>query len=672
MSKSSILQLLEIVAPILPAPIYWEDINSVLLGGNEAVFKATGARFAEAYVGKTLFELYPEEMAAYIKRHNEEVMRTGMILSQEEVIKDISTGETKYFTAIKAPLRDDDGTIIGIVGTSIDITEQKKLLVALKQAKEKAEAANQAKDEFIRNMSHDIRTPLSGIIGMSTILEESVRTKEEKDHAHLINISGEQLLAMLNSVLDIIATGSEKENQVNLSVFNVVELIQNIADLELPTIKLKNLDLKMTIEHDVPVFIETDKTKLHRILLNLLGNAVKFTEKGFIEIGVKLKESSGEKTILSFYIKDSGSGIKHEDKEKIFNRFYRGTPSYEGIYAGHGVGLHIVKQYTHILHSHITVDSTPGAGSTFTLNIPVTIPAQNPLHQNEKTTRGNQSISASFDAEVLEPLYRDNSKNLNESNPVILLVEDNAIALKMAENALKHAHCTFQSATTGKKALKFFKTQSFDLVLTDIGLPDFSGTTLAKLCRKYEKKAGKNPVPIIGLTAHSIADAEPEGLKAGINKMLTKPIRQDMLAALLNEYVLDHKKDTKSKKINHASFNQLLNFEQHPLLDINNALEHVETKDALPELLKMLLTQTEQDLHEMDLAWKKQNFTQVQKIAHKMKSSALYFGTIRMRYACEALEHYFKDKKAGIPQKLYEEFFIINKQTMEAIENWLR
>jgi len=123
--RVDILEFLKIVAPILPAPIYWEDVNSVLLGGNEAVFKATGAILSEAYVGKTLFELYPHDMAQHIKSHNEEVMRTGKILSQEEVIEDISTGERKYFTAIKGPLHDNEGNIIGIVGTSIDVTEEK-------------------------------------------------------------------------------------------------------------------------------------------------------------------------------------------------------------------------------------------------------------------------------------------------------------------------------------------------------------------------------------------------------------------------------------------------------------------------------------------------------------------------------------------------------------------
>lgn len=666
MSKASILKLLEIVAPILPAPIYWEDVNSVLLGGNEAVFNATGARLAEAYVGKTLFELYPKEMADYIKRHNEEVMRTGKVLSQEEVIKDISTGETKYFTAIKAPLRDDDGNIIGIVGTSIDITEQKKLLVALKRAKEKAEAANQAKDEFIRNMSHDIRTPLSGIIGMSNILEKEVHSLEEKDHAHMINISGEQLLAMLNSVLDIIATGSEKENQVNLSVFNVVDLIHSIADLELPTIRLKNLDLKISIPDEVPTIIETDKTKLHRILLNLLGNAVKFTEKGFIEIGVKVKEKSGKVTLLAFYIKDSGPGIKHEDKEKIFKRFYRGTPSYEGIYSGHGVGLHIVKQYTHLLKSHITVDSTPGVGSIFTLNIPVTIPAKNFFIN---TFKPSLSITDNF---LSHKIAKDKPSNPDGSKPLILLVEDNAIALKMAENALKQAGCNFKSATTGKKAFGLYKTHLFDLVLTDIGLPDISGTEFAKQCRKYEKKSGQKPVPIIGLTAHSIADTEPEGLKAGLNKMLTKPIRQEMLTNLLQEYSLLTNTHYTARQTAPPQSPLIMNFEQYPLLDINSVLENVETKESLHELLRMLLTQTEQDLIEIDKAWKKQNFTHVKNIAHKMKSSALYFGTVRMRYACEALEHFFQDNRTGIPDNLYQEFYLINKQTMETIENWLK
>lgn len=142
--KPNILKLLELVTPTIPAPIYWENVDSVLLGGNDAVIKGTGAMRHDAYVGKSLYELYPKDMAEHIKIHNEEVMRTGKTLAQEEAIEDITTGEFKYFTAIKAPLYDDDGKIIGIVGTSIDITDRKLMEEDLKKAKETAELALQA------------------------------------------------------------------------------------------------------------------------------------------------------------------------------------------------------------------------------------------------------------------------------------------------------------------------------------------------------------------------------------------------------------------------------------------------------------------------------------------------------------------------------------------------
>ena len=155
--KPRILEDLEQIASILPTPLYWEDSNGVILGANEAAFKGTGALIREAYVGKTLYELYPEEMADHIKKHNEEVMHTGETLSQEEMIRDITTGKIKYFTAVKAPLRDNNGNIIGIIGTSIDITEKKEAERLKFQAYEKfTNLANQ--------VAHDIRSPLASLL----------------------------------------------------------------------------------------------------------------------------------------------------------------------------------------------------------------------------------------------------------------------------------------------------------------------------------------------------------------------------------------------------------------------------------------------------------------------------------------------------------------------------
>lgn len=182
--EDNILKLLEIVTPIIPAPIYWENVDSILLGGNDAVIKGTGAMRHEAYVGKSLYELYPKDMAEHIKIHNEEVMRTGKVLAQEEAIEDITTGEFKYFTAIKAPLYDENGKIIGIVGTSIDITDRKLMEEDLKKAKETAELALQAmKQAQIEEQKHREEAERLAIDNTKHIAELKIaRITAEKEH----------------------------------------------------------------------------------------------------------------------------------------------------------------------------------------------------------------------------------------------------------------------------------------------------------------------------------------------------------------------------------------------------------------------------------------------------------------------------------------------------------
>jgi len=382
-NKAKMIELLKIVTPILPAPIYWEDVNSLLLGGNEAVFSATGAMLAEAYVGKTLFELYPADMAAHIKQHNEQVMRTGKTLSQEEAIRDISTGELKYFTAIKAPLRDDEGTIIGIVGASIDITEQKKLLNDLKLAKEVAEYANQAKSQFIANMSHDIRTPLTGVIVISEVMEKNLINSKEKECALLINDSGKQLLNLLDGILDGISVNNFNDDALKFESFHLQAFIQDIVQLELPAIKAKNLDLKIIISDKSPKLITTDKTKLHRILLNLLGNAIKFTQKG--HVGIEIKPL--DQTRLRFSIIDTGTGIPDDLQSKIFDRFFK-ISSTVNTQKGHGIGLNLAQSYANLLGGEIKLSSKINQGSQFYFDLPFKTEARNEIQAQYRTDIG--------------------------------------------------------------------------------------------------------------------------------------------------------------------------------------------------------------------------------------------------------------------------------------------
>lgn len=499
-------------------------------------------------------------------------------------------------------------------------------------------------------MSHDIRTPLSGIIGMSNVLEQEAQNFQEKEHAHMIHISGERLLALLNGVLDIVATGKQQENVVNESVCNVHDLIRSITDLEFPTISLKKLELLVSIDLNTPEWIITDAEKLHRILLNLLGNAVKFTEKGFVEIGVKPKSFGHGKTFLEFFVKDTGPGIKPKDKDKIFKRFYRAVPADQGIYSGHGVGLHIVKRYTQLLKGKIRVDSIPHTGTVFTLTIPVLL-TEKPAEEQNPTALP----------------VKKNSLEKENNPPFVLLIEDNAIALKMIEHLLQQFGIRFLSAATGSKALELFQLHQFDWILSDIGLPDTTGINLAKQFRLHEQSHNRSRTPIIGLTAHTATDVENECLQAGMDRVITKPLRSNMLEELVRHY----SNPELSPPVLTSTKEELLGINEYPLFDMVHGINNLGSEIALKQILPLFIEENTKDLIKTTQAWEKQDLIEIHKITHKMKSSALYCGTIRMRHACEALEKHFQNNPKLYPQTLYQQFLQIHQETIAAIKNWI-
>ncbi|MCW8445187.1 ATP-binding protein [Fluoribacter gormanii] len=641
----------------VPGDVYWKDLNGVWSGMNQRCvqslhhMKFINKCDENEILGKTDYEIFGKQTADIYRANDLEVIEKNVELSREERTL-LPSGEEVILLSTKRPLLDKSGNIIGILGNTIDITHLKKIESELKRAKEKAEAANYAKDEFIRNMSHDIRTPLSGIIGISSILEQEAQNSRDKEHAHMINISGEQLLALLNGVLDIIASGSQQENVINESVCNVHDLIHSIADLERPTITLKKLDLLISIACDTPEWIATDTVKLHRILLNLLGNAVKFTEKGFIEIGVRPKSHHG-KTVLEFFVKDTGPGIRPKDKDKIFKRFYRATPSSQGIYSGHGVGLHIVKRYTQLLKGKIRVDSAIHAGTTFTLTIPVQS-AEKPLTLQELAPP--------------EPPQNIMSSEVLNHSPLVLLIEDNAIALTMIENLLQQAGIRFLSAATGSKALELFQSHTFDWILSDIGLPDTSGIQLAKKFRQYEQSHNQSPTPIIGLTAHAIADVEKECLQSGMNQVITKPLRTNLLQELLIRYSNPHFPSPNLA----AQPESILQFNDYPLFDSAEGINNLGSEGALKKILHLLIEENTKDLIKTAQAWEKQDLVELNKLTHKMKSSALYCGTLRMRHTCEVLEQHFQQNPELYPQALYQQLLKVHHETVAVIQDWLQ
>ena len=655
---------LERISSCVPGNFYWKNIESEYLGCNQSLLTMLGLHSIDDIVGKTDYDLWPDQAVA-IRQNDIDVMNTGQTIFFEEAVS--MTGKDKmYFTVIKMPLLDAEGKTIGILGNSLNITELKNTQAALSKAKEAAEAANHAKTEFIANMSHDIRTPLTGIIGMAGILEEETTDPHEKESIHMLNASGEQLLSLLNSILDIISADHITEADLKEETFDLRHCIQDIVELEQPTLQVKGLELRIEIDETLPKYIVGDQIKIHRILLNLLGNAIKFTPKGFVGIEIKCLARTKETVQIEFRISDSGIGIPSNAHDKVFDRFYRETPSYKGTYDGNGVGLHIAQSYVQLLGGNIQLDSKKKAGTTFYFDLSFKI--GNAESVAKHTTQAPQNTH-----HAAAPLPQ--GKNAPPNTPLILLVEDAPIALTIAEAIVKKAGCRFLSATNGEQALELFKANPISLVITDIGLPGISGNELVTLIRTYETQSHKTPVPIVGLTAHAVDGAMNESIEAGMNLLIPKPLKLDVFNQVFSKFFKKEQPKAETQSLKNdlpATEEELFDLEKFPLLNINAGLENLGSVETLKELLQMMIgPPLTEDMSAIQDAYDKKDWDKVEALAHKIKSGAVYCSTTQLAYACQYLERYHKAGHSKLLEELYQQFCVTVEATKKAINEWL-
>lgn len=630
----------------LPTAIFWKNTESVFVGCNQRFAQLAGLQSPEQIAGLTDYDMPWKKQAELYRKDDRDVIdHKKSKLNIEETLP-LPDGSELILLTNKVPLIAENGHIMGVLGIFYDITERKLLEVSLARAKETAEAANNAKKEFIQNMSHDIRTPLIGIIGLSNLLQQEVADQEIQERAQMINQSGEQLLSLLNSVLEIASTKNSEEHRLDLESFDFTHLLHSIYELELPTITSKNLTLQLTIDPAVPRWIISDAVKIHRIILNLLGNAIKFTQRGFINITVKQEKITAQKMMLIINIADSGIGIAKEEQSKIFDQFYRVSPSYQGLYTGQGIGLHIVRKYINLLHGSIDIDSKEQQGTTFIIKLPVLI-------GNAKQTIPSEQTAA--------PLK---SSPGIEDKPLILLIEDNPVALKVAEALALKAGCRYLSAVNAEEAFALYKSNpDIGLILSDIGLPYQSGNDLATMIRSFAAAEHRPAVRIIGLTAHAIDKTREASLKAGMNDVWAKPLQLSRLQNEINQTAhggLGHDLPT--------SEDELFNLTHYPLFDEQTGLESAGNVALLHELLQemkthFLVEETERITH----AYAEKDWQKIAELAHKMKSSALYCGTVRLKMACQYLERYYKAGHSKLLEPLYKQLCEVIQDTQAVI-----
>lgn len=499
--EASEITLAHIVS-LMPGHVFWQNKEGVLLGCNERQAETLGFKKVSDIIGKTVFDLLPYEQAKKIDTVNRKVMGENIIITTEEAAT-FSDGTEKLFLSQKAPIKNKMGTIIGCIGVSFDITERKQAEKELTQAKEKAESANSLKNEFIANISHDIRTPLHSILGLAELLQAKKHSLEQEEWLHALVQSSKTLLGLVEDILNFSKMGTELIKQ-NVS-FNLKKEIQNTIETVSNNAHKKDINLTLEYDESIPLQIINDSSLINRILLNLLSNAIQFTQQGSVNIATECVQISARKCRIKIRVEDTGIGIPKHKIPFIFDRFYRVNPSYETEYKGNGLGLAIVKQIAESLNAVLEVKSEVGQGSVFALTFDSTIETQeNMMHQQKQ----------------VHPLP------LGNKCFKVLVVEDNKIAQRYTSAMLEHLDCIVDLAETGTQALNM-ADDSYDLIFMDIGLPDMSGIDVAKKIRPLLNKQAS----IVALTAHA-KDSDLEASSV-MDDFLQKPAGyQDFLTVL--------------------------------------------------------------------------------------------------------------------------------------------
>ncbi len=413
--------------------------------------------------------------------------------------------------------------IMGYVCVIHDITERNHLIIDLTEARILADKANESKSIFLANMSHEIRTPINAVLGMDEMILREDNLDNIRNYAQNIRTAGKTLLAIINEILDFSKIESGKMELIN-SNFALDSMLFDLSNSIFLRAKEKNITFKSNLDSAAPKILYGDELRVKQIVMNLLTNAVKYTEKGSVHFSMSYNKIDENKIILRFIVKDTGIGIKDADMEKIFSSFKRLDDLKNRTIEGTGLGLNIVQKLLTLMGGTIQVESEYQKGSTFTVSIPIIVMDWTPIGSIDKMDQTSSPDFEPFKSSFIAP------------NANILSVDDNRVNLKVFKGLLKETQIHIDAVTSGEKCLDFVKKKKYDIIFLDHMMPGMDGIETLEKLKVMDDNMCKD-VPVIVLTANALSGMEEQYLAHGFNGYITKPIDYDILENTILKYL---------------------------------------------------------------------------------------------------------------------------------------
>lgn len=567
------------------------DTEEVIQFANQSFADMSGFEIDEL-IGLSAMETFVFGENLEVIKHKNLLRKNGISDVYQIPIRN-KRGELRWWAVGGAPNYDDKGNLVGSIGIHLDVTEQKQMEIELESEKIKAQEASKAKEAFLANMSHEIRTPLNAIIGFLRELERQALSDVQKKYVDNSSIASKHLLSIINNILDIskIEAG---EMSLEVEDFILEDAINNVITVMQPIAAEKGLKLSSDISSDTCNVFKGDILRLEQILFNLIGNSLKFTNKGTISLNCKVLKETNNFQEMCISVTDTGIGMEQSFADSIFNKFSQEDRSITRKFGGTGLGMAITRELVQLMNGHITIQSEKNVGTTI-------------------------NIIAQFEKGKLDNVKKTQNevKNIDITGINILLVEDNLMNRMVVNYTLNYFNCKVAEATNGLEAIDLLKKESFDIILMDVQMPEMGGIEAIKIIREDLNI----DIPIIALTANAFKSEIDKCKEAGMNDYVTKPFEESVLIETLARYTTN--KDAISTKV----IQEKARNERLYDLKVLNTMSRGNS-EFVQKMIFIFISQTQEVISKVEDALANDDFLLVSQLIHKIKPSIESMGVL--------------------------------------------